>query len=273
MVNWMVNLTSISIARLFKARPSGKGKWMAKCPVHRDRMASLEIKQGRNAGTTIVGCFAGCPKDAVLAHVGLTVRDLFEDSGQWKPTPEILQAWSDEERLRLYERQHALAIMAQAILPDERNYWRMVERNIAIKGRALRCKMDSSFRREREVQRIIKAYGWDALWDSLPVHEGASRGDGGMGMSSGFMEIERVLQKNREQAKSVRGNVCPYRVEFRYPGGTKHWQYFTSLDSAMAADDKECSYGITGRAVIRRPSSRQIQALGPRGGWRRVVTP
>ena len=73
-------MTSQQIARLFKARRSGKGKWQAKCPAHRDRTASLEIKEGRKRGTTIVGCYAGCAKADVLAAVGLTLRDLFADA-------------------------------------------------------------------------------------------------------------------------------------------------------------------------------------------------
>ena len=88
-------MTTQQIAKLYKARRSGRGKWMARCPVHRDRMASLEIKEGKNAGSTIVGCYAGCSKDAVLAAVGLTMRDLFAGS------------MPDREALRLAERLRA----------------------------------------------------------------------------------------------------------------------------------------------------------------------
>jgi hypothetical protein len=74
-------MTTKQIANLFRARKVGRGKWMAHCPIHgRDRSPSLEIKEGRNPGTTIVGCYAGCSKDAVLSSVGLTLRDLFADA-------------------------------------------------------------------------------------------------------------------------------------------------------------------------------------------------
>lgn len=74
-------MTTAEIAQRFRARRAGRGKWMARCPVHgRDRTPSLEIKEGRKPGTTIVGCYAGCEKDAVLAAVGLTLRDLFADA-------------------------------------------------------------------------------------------------------------------------------------------------------------------------------------------------
>ena len=80
-------MTTEQIARLFKARKAGRGKWMAKCSVHRDRMASLEIKAGKKPGSTIVGCYAGCDKVAVLAAVGLRLCDLFADT---KPDREAL---------------------------------------------------------------------------------------------------------------------------------------------------------------------------------------
>lgn len=79
--------------------------------------------------------------------------------------------------------------------------------------------------------------------------------------------IEFELRKRTEQAEGVRGKDTPYRVEFRYRGGTKHWQYFASVVDAANAEDSQCSYGPTGRAIIQRPSSQVIQVRGPRGGW------
>lgn len=80
--------------------------------------------------------------------------------------------------------------------------------------------------------------------------------------------IECELYKRRMQADSVRGKDTPFRVEFRYRGGTKHWQYFVSAEDAETAEDSSCSYGLTGRAIIQQPSSQVIQVRGPRGGWR-----
>lgn len=61
--------------RLDGVRKSGKG-WIAKCPAHTDRSASLSIAQG-DKGATLVHCFAGCPVHDVLTAVGLTISDLF----------------------------------------------------------------------------------------------------------------------------------------------------------------------------------------------------
>lgn len=83
-------------------------------------------------------------------------------------------------------------------------------------------------------------------------------------------QIETELQRRQAQADSVRGKDTPFRVEFRYPQGTRHWQYFTSAEDATQAEDSICGYGLTGRPFIRQPRSRQIQVRGPRGGWRKA---
>jgi len=166
-------LTTLQIAKLFRAKRVGRGKYMAHCPIHgRDRNASLEIKEGRNPGTTIVGCYAGCDKLVILGTVGLTLADLFADGGTWKPSPEMRQVWADEEQLKLLERQHGLAIMAQVVFPNERHYWRAVERNISVRGWALRDKLRPSEKKQREVERevyrIIREYGLETLWECIP---------------------------------------------------------------------------------------------------------
>ena len=79
--------------------------------------------------------------------------------------------------------------------------------------------------------------------------------------------IENELYKRRAQAESVRGKETPFRVEFRYRGGTRHWQYFLNQNDADGAEDSLCTYGPMGRAIIERPSSQVLQILGPRGGW------
>ena len=86
-----------------------------------------------------------------------------------------------------------------------------------------------------------------------------------------FVDIESELQRKQAQSDSVRGKETPYRVEFRYPQGTKHWQYFVCKKDALEAEDSICGYGPTGRPFIRRPLSSQIQSRGPRGGWSKVA--
>jgi len=56
-------------------RPCGSG-WIARCPAHDDRHASLAIGQGED-GRALLHCHRGCELADVLRALGLTARDLF----------------------------------------------------------------------------------------------------------------------------------------------------------------------------------------------------
>lgn len=83
----------------------------------------------------------------------------------------------------------------------------------------------------------------------------------------GFLQIENVRQHQKQQMDSVKGKDCPYRVEFRFSGGTKHWQYFQTLADTQDAWGASCRYSIFGQAIVEWPLSIQLQIRGPRGGW------
>ena len=87
-------------------------------------------------------------------------------------------------------------------------------------------------------------------------------------MSRDYFAVEDALRSEREQRESVRGKDTPFRVEFRFRHGTRHYQYFTNYELCLTATSSAPSYGPTGRAHIERPTSQQIQERGPRGGWR-----
>ncbi len=87
----------------------------------------------------------------------------------------------------------------------------------------------------------------------------------------GFFAIEEQLQKQREQRESVKGKDTPFRVEFRFKGGTIHWQYFETYNDCLNADSKRCRYSIFGSPYVESPTSRQIQIRGPRGGWKKYA--
>ena len=63
------------LSRLEGVRASGRG-WIARCPAHADRSASLSLAEGRD-GRALVKCFAGCEVLDVLRAVGLELADLF----------------------------------------------------------------------------------------------------------------------------------------------------------------------------------------------------
>jgi hypothetical protein len=72
-------MTTLEFVRLVGARPSAKG-WIASCPGHDDKMPSLSIREGQR-GRVLIKCHAGCQTAAIVAALGLQVRDLFADSG------------------------------------------------------------------------------------------------------------------------------------------------------------------------------------------------
>ncbi len=55
--------------------------WAARCPSHDDQKESLSLWMGRN-GALLLGCWAGCAKDRILAAKGLRMGDLFPPSGK-----------------------------------------------------------------------------------------------------------------------------------------------------------------------------------------------
>lgn len=166
-------LTTLQIVRLFHGKRSGNWKgrpcYMAKCCSHRDRTASLSITQDRE-GATFLKCFRGCTIDEIMGAKGLTIGDLFEAKREM--TVDVRERLRDEDRLALLERRHGLAIMAQAVLPDERRYWAKVEQNISVEIEGLRRRIfpieAARIRRESETQRIIRDYGFDELWSVIP---------------------------------------------------------------------------------------------------------
>ena len=72
-------MTAASFAELIQARPTGRGRWQTRCPAHPDNSPSLTIREGAD-GRVLLHCFAGCPTSAILAALGLTMRDLFSDA-------------------------------------------------------------------------------------------------------------------------------------------------------------------------------------------------
>jgi hypothetical protein len=67
------------VARLSGAKSSGPNdQFVARCPVHNDRTASLSVGIGTD-GRVLLHCHAGCSTDSILSALGLAVGDLFPD--------------------------------------------------------------------------------------------------------------------------------------------------------------------------------------------------
>jgi hypothetical protein len=72
--------------RLSGVRQTGHGRWLAKCPCHEDKRASLSVRE-LDDGRVLIHDFAGCSSADVLDALGLTMGDLVpERLGDFVPT-------------------------------------------------------------------------------------------------------------------------------------------------------------------------------------------
>jgi hypothetical protein len=66
------------LGQLEKVRKTGPDRWMARCPAHADRNASLSVRE-KGDGGVLVHCFAGCTVHEVVAAAGVELADLFPE--------------------------------------------------------------------------------------------------------------------------------------------------------------------------------------------------
>lgn len=64
--------------RLEGVKPTGRGRWIAKCPAHPDKRPSLAVRE-LDDGRLLVHDFAGCDIASILSSVGLEFSSLFPD--------------------------------------------------------------------------------------------------------------------------------------------------------------------------------------------------
>jgi hypothetical protein len=66
------------LSRLENVKRTGTGRWIARCPAHEDRRASLSIRE-LNTGIILLHDFASCSVNEVLAAIGLEMSALFPE--------------------------------------------------------------------------------------------------------------------------------------------------------------------------------------------------
>lgn len=59
-----------------RVKHRGPGAAQAQCPVHEDRVPSMTLSEGDD-GRVLLHCHAGCEPEAIVAELGLEMRDLF----------------------------------------------------------------------------------------------------------------------------------------------------------------------------------------------------
>lgn len=68
----------VLLAALDGVKPTGTGRWLARCPAHQDRKASLSMRD-MGDGRILIHCFAECETESVLSAIGLSFSDLFPE--------------------------------------------------------------------------------------------------------------------------------------------------------------------------------------------------
>jgi hypothetical protein len=101
------DVIDLVLGKLDGVRQRG-GYWMARCPAHEDREASLSVARGTEQ-PAVFKCHAGCERDAILDALGLTLADVSkpreERGGEWTPHGDAVAVYdyTDEEGNLLYQ--------------------------------------------------------------------------------------------------------------------------------------------------------------------------
>ncbi len=86
--------------RLTKVKRNGNGSWMACCPNHADKTASLAIKD-LDDGRVIINCFAGCDTYSILNSVGLDWADVMPEKLEGQSYKPVKQLFNSSDALRI----------------------------------------------------------------------------------------------------------------------------------------------------------------------------
>lgn len=101
--------------------PTSGGDW--RCPAHDDSNASLSVN--RNDKGVLLHCHAGCPVDDVLAAVGLSKTDLFDEPAKGNGKAEIIATYdyTDEQGTLLFQVVRLAPKDFRQRRPDGRGGW------------------------------------------------------------------------------------------------------------------------------------------------------
>jgi len=68
----------VLLSHLESVKRTGDGRWLARCPAHADKRASLTVRELPD-GRVLAHCFAGCSINEVVGAVGLELSALFPE--------------------------------------------------------------------------------------------------------------------------------------------------------------------------------------------------
>jgi hypothetical protein len=104
-----VSAASKVLDRIAGVKQSGKGRWISRCPAHEDRSPSLSIRE-TDEGRCLLHCFGGCSTSDVLAAIGMSFADLF-DQPLAHHLPPVRGGFTARELLELNAHEATVAAM------------------------------------------------------------------------------------------------------------------------------------------------------------------
>lgn len=141
-------MTAHELAKMLRARKIGKGKWIAHCPAHRDRHASMTITEGNKVPVLLLCRSAGCDTRDILKAMGLTWKDVM---GERIHDPVLRIRMSREAQAEAAKESWLSARLLMSVEPEKAKYWQTVALNAHADWQRLRCRLEpeSIFREYR----------------------------------------------------------------------------------------------------------------------------
>lgn len=97
------------LERVAGVKQTGAGRWICRCPAHDDKSPSLSIRE-TDDGRVLLNDFGGCKTSDVLAAIGLSFTDLFDQPLEHH-LPPIRGGFNARELLELNAHEATVAAM------------------------------------------------------------------------------------------------------------------------------------------------------------------
>lgn len=156
-------MTAAEFAFALNGRRVGNGKWMAKCPSHGDRHASLSISVGRKQPVMFRCQSQNCSPDSILEAMGIRWSDIL--AGGREVTPEIRRKYSDGKRLEVMQMKWEAYFLCKTVFDVERaECWRKLMRSLESDMVYLRRRMFDWDREAGEYERKVSGARRTQMW-------------------------------------------------------------------------------------------------------------
>ena len=100
------------VDRLHGVRRTGTGRYVARCPAHKDKSPSLSVRELED-GRVLLHCFAGCDAASVLAAVDLSMESLFPERLETSGRP-VRRPWPAADLLNVIDFESLVVVMTVA---------------------------------------------------------------------------------------------------------------------------------------------------------------